>query len=367
MKDNTNLTFTLQGISEHNGKIDVIDTNEENVEAIIAFTFKQKDDDVHTFGMSAVGGFSIKYYMEIGDVIFIPWTDNGGNTPVEYQYPFVVVYIGDAYDENDVKHENALWLMAMYGTPREIIFDAAESTPVDLSEEPNALEGWYYWGVDGSTYTELHLNAGDPIPTTYASVAKCGINNVSVLRYGYNRWRDSAYRQWLNSDAGKNEGWWTEQHMGDCPPAAAQLNLPGWLNGFTEDWRAIFKPVKVETACNTVTDGGVTDTTYDTFFLPSIEQMYGAPQAPGVEGEYWPYWKEETGLDAPTNGSGSNTNDARKIPSIANPTGSAVNCRLRSARRGNSTDVWYVATAGYLYGYGGASSSYRALPACVIY
>lgn len=65
MKDNTNLTFTLQGISEHNGKIDVIDTNEENVEAIIAFTFKQKDDDVHTFGMSAVGGFSFKYYMEI--------------------------------------------------------------------------------------------------------------------------------------------------------------------------------------------------------------------------------------------------------------------------------------------------------------
>ncbi len=65
MRDNTNITFTLQGTSEHNGKIDVIDTRQENVEAIIAFTFKQKDDDVHSFGMSAVGGFSLKYYMEI--------------------------------------------------------------------------------------------------------------------------------------------------------------------------------------------------------------------------------------------------------------------------------------------------------------
>ena len=316
-----------------------------------------------------VASGQINRWLNIGDVIFIPWTDDGGNTPVEYQYPFVVVYIGDAYDENDVKHENALWLMAMYGTPRDIIFDAAESTPVDLTEEPNALEGWYYWGVDGSTYTELHLSTGDPIPTTYPSVAKCGINNVSVLRYGYNRWRDSAYRQWLNSDAEKNEGWWTEQHMGDRPPSDAQNNLPGWLNGFTEEWRAIFKPVKVDTACNTVTDGGVTDTTYDTFFLPSVEQMYGAPQAAGVEGEYWPYWKEETGLDAPANGSSTNTNDARKIPSIANPTGSAVYCRLRSAIRGYSYAVWYVSTAGYLniYGGGGATNSSRALPACVIY
>lgn len=65
MKDNTKLTFTLQGISEHDGKVEVIDTNQENVEAILAFTFKKKNDDVHTFCMTAVGGFSIKYYIEI--------------------------------------------------------------------------------------------------------------------------------------------------------------------------------------------------------------------------------------------------------------------------------------------------------------
>ena len=305
-------------------------------------------------------------YFKIGDEIIIPWTDNGGDTPIEYQYPFVVTHFGDVYDENGNLHENGMWLMAKYATPREIIFDAAESTIVNLIEEPNALEGWYYWGVDGYDYTELRLNTGDVIPTTHASVVKCGINEVNALRYGYDRWKDSAYRQWLNSDAAKNEGWWTEQHMGDRPPAAAQLNLPGWLDGFTDEWKAIFKPVKVDTACNIVTDGGVTDTTYDTFFLPSLEQMYGAPQAAGVEGDYWEYWKEETGLDAPTNGSSSNTNDARKIPSIANPTGSAVYCRLRSANRDHAYKAWNVYTAGYL-NHTIASYSCRALPACVIY
>lgn len=305
-------------------------------------------------------------YLEIGDVITIPWTDNTGNSPVEYQFPFVVVNIADCYDEHDVLHKNALWLMAMYAEPQEIIFDAAEGIAVDLTEEPKVLENWYYWGKTGNTYTELNLSTGDDIPTTYDSVHKCAINHVHVLQYGYNRWSMSAYRQWLNSDAPKNTGWWTSQHFGDVAPAASMTNKPGWLAGFTAEWRAIFKPVKVETACNTVTDGGVVDTTYDTFFLPSLEQMYGTPQAPGVEGEYWPYWKTETGLEAPTNGSSSDTNEARKIPSIANPAGNAVYCRLRSANRSYSHSVWYVGTGGYLNN-SNANSTYRSLPACVIY
>ena len=307
----------------------------------------------------------IAKWLNIGDVIFIPWTDNSPATPVTYQYPFVVAHIGDVYDANDVKHENALWLMAMYATPNEIAFDAAENTTVDLTQEPNALDGWYYWGVTGSTYTKLTVQTGDALPTTYDSIRKCGINHVDVLKNGYNRWKDSAYRQWLNSDAAKNEGWWTAQHLGDLPLAATQTNYPGWLDGFTQEWRDIFAPVKVQTSCNTVTDRGVTDVTYDTFFLPSLEQMYGVPQAAGVEGDYWEYWKNETGYTEPTNGSSSAPNDARKIPSVKNPTGSAVSVRLRSAARGLSASVWYVYAGGYLYN-SNAYYAYRALPACVI-
>lgn len=307
-------------------------------------------------------------YFEIGDVIYIPWTNYTPSTPIVYQFPFVVVHIGDVYDDQDVKHENALWLMAMYAEPEEMVFDAAEDWVVNLTEEPNALAGWYYWGLTGTDYTALNLSAGDAIPTTYDSVHKCVFNQLNTLRYGYNRWSKSAYRQWLNSDAAKNANWWSSQHEGDVAPTTTYTNKPGWLYGFENRWLDIIKPVKVQTSCNTVTDGGVTDVTYDRFFLPSLEQMYGSPQAAGVEGDYWEYWKEETGLDAPSNGSSSDTNDARKIPSVVNyPRGSAVYVRLRSAIRSYSYYVWYVANAGCL-GYATvAYTAYRALPACVIY
>lgn len=307
-------------------------------------------------------------YFNIGDVIYIPWTNYTPSTPIVYQFPFVVVHIGDVYDDQDVKHENALWLMAMYAEPEEVVFDAAEDWVVNLTEEPNALAGWYYWGLTGTDYTALNLSAGDAIPTTYDSVHKCVFNQLNTLRYGYNRWSKSAYRQWLNSAAAKNDNWWTSQHDGDVAPTTTYTNKPGWLFGFEDRWLDIIKPVKVQTACNTVTDGGVTDVTYDRFFLPSLEQMYGSPQAAGVEGDYWEYWKEETGLDAPSNGSSSDTNDARKIPSVVNyPRGSAVYVRLRSASRSFSHYVWVGYVAGYLYYGGFASSAYRALPACVIY
>ena len=304
--------------------------------------------------------------LSIGDSILIPWTDNSGSTPITYQYPFVVAHIGDCYDENDAKHENAVYLMAQYATPYDMQFDAAEATDVDLETETVAVEGWYYWGITGTTYTALNLSTGDTIPTTYDSVTKCGINNVDVLKYGYNRWKDSAYRQWLNSDAAKNANWWTSQHFGDVSPTATYTDKPGWLNGFNSDWSAVFKKVKVQTACNTVTDGGVTDTTYDKFFLPSLEQMYGSPQVADVEGEYWEYWKNVTGLDSPTNGDSSHTNDARKIRSVNSMGGSAAYCRMRSATRGYAYSVWLVSSGGY-FSFSTAVTAYRALPACVIF
>ena len=308
-------------------------------------------------------------FFNIGDVIYIPWTDNTPSTPVEYQFPFIVVDIADVYDNNDVLHKNGLWLMAMYAEPQEIPFDAAEDTTVNLTQEPNALEGWYYWGVSGDTYTALNLSTGATIPTTYNSVHKCGINNLSVLQKGYNRWKDSAYRQWLNSDASKNTGWWTSQHLGDVAPEGTYTNKPGWLNGFSADWKAIFKQIKVQTATNTLTDSGVIDTTYDKFFLPSLEQMYGVPRISGVgvEGKYWPYWKEETGLDSPSTGSSADPNDARKVPSIAAPLSGSINCRLRSVNISTSQAVYNLSSGGHLNDFSSAFAIYRCLPACVIY
>ena len=298
----------------------------------------------------------VKY--PIGTEMICKYTLDG----TEYNFPWVVMDARECEWQDGSTHPG-LWLGAKYATIEDIQFDAAEGNEVNLSTEPNALAGWYYWGVNGTSYTALNLATGAAIPTTYEKVVKCSINNLDVVRYGYNRWSHSGQRQWLNSGANAGE-WWEAKHPGDIAPSQLATRK-GFMAGLDSDFLAVINPVKVQTACNTVTDGGVTDVTYDRFFLQSLEEVYGVPQASGVEGAYYPYWKEITGLDAPTNGSSSDTNDARKIRKINAPTGSAVYVRLRSAIRGNSYGVWSVYSGGYLNG-SNASSSYAALPACVI-
>lgn len=309
----------------------------------------------------SASGHADKYF-SVGDIIYIKWTDKAPSTPVEYTVPFVVVHFGDVVDQNGVTHENAMWLMWMYATAKDVQFDAPEA--IEATEE-TFTEGYYYYTKnDDNSFTEQTVTYGEAIPagTTYYKHVRTGMEGR--LRYGSNDWSQSAYRQYLNSAAGKGE-WWTAQHDSDVAPSQ-HASIPGFLSGFDDDWLAVFKPVKVQTALNTVSDGGETAITYDKFFLPSLEQMYGAPQASGVEGDYWEYWKDVTGLNSPSNGSSSDTNDARKIPAITNPSGAAVYCRLRSAFRSTTTNVWAVSTAGYLNN-GSATSSSRAQPACVIY
>lgn len=281
-----------------------------------------------------------------------------GNTV--YQFPWVVVDNNRTVVWNDGTEHPGLILQAKFATVEAIQFDAAESTNVDSATEPTAVDGWFYWGVTGDTYTALNLSAGDTIPfASYTSVKKCGIDNVSALRYGYNRYRDSAIRQWLNSDEEKGD-WWTSTHLGDIAPA--ELNsYDGFLRGLDSDFLAVINPVKVQVATNTVTDGGVTDTMYDKFWLPSVEEMYGSPQAAGVEGAYFPYWKTKTGLNSP-----SNSANAGRIINGLDAQTTARSCRLRSANRGGAASAWIVNTSGECNYYYSAFSSIRSEPACAI-
>lgn len=276
-----------------------------------------------------------------------------------YQFPWYVLDNNRECEFEDGSKHPGLWLGAKYACIEDVQFDAKEDTTVDLTEEPNALEGWYYWGLTGTTYTALNLSTGDAIPTTYDSVHKCGINHIDVLKNGYNRYSHSAQRQWLNSAADAGE-WWEAKHLGDLPPSQLST-LKGFMAGLDADFLAVVHPVKVKTSCNTVTDGGVTDTTIDKFFLQSVEEVYGSPQIADIEGPYFPQWKVLTGMESPSN----NNNDGRKCPRVSSPTGSAVYVRLRSAYRGGSNYAWLVNTSGNL-SYYYASSSYAALPACVI-
>lgn len=81
--------------------------------------------------------------------------------------------------------------------------------------------------------------------------------------------------------------------MPDCAKT-----IPGFLAGFSEDFKNALTRTKVVTYGNTVTDDGSAVITYDKVFLPSLEEIYCNPQIKG-EGTYWPYWKEATGATTP--------------------------------------------------------------------
>ena len=235
-------------------------------------------------------------------------------------------------------------------------YKASGSTPAGLAASPTeTLEL-----TEGTTGTFL----GTLSSSTKYGVS--GMNNMQRSGYGYNRWGQSALRQRLNSAAAAN-GWFTPQNPYDRAPDQLST-LRGFKAGFDEAFLNIIKPVKVVTALNTVTDDeiGASEITYDTFFPASLEQEYIVPQASGVEGDYWEYWKQRLGLTSPQAQGSGGTNPLHIRYGFDAKT-TAQYCRLRSANRGHATNTWIVNSSGYANNYGSAASAaYRCAPACVI-
>ena len=192
---------------------------------------------------------------------------------------------------------------------------------------------------------------------TFLAKPKGNLNGLHPVGYGDNRWHKSAYRQYLNSDAAAG-GWWTPQDEWDMKPDLADT-VPGFLAGFSDDFKAALTRVKVVTYGNTVTDDGSAVVTYDKIFLPSLEEIYCSPQVSG-EGTYWPYWKERTGAKTPQ--AVWQTYPLRITRDLAQRTvGRRV--RLRSAYRGNGGNAFCVYSSGYV-GTWGAIGANRCAPAC---
>jgi hypothetical protein len=211
--------------------------------------------------------------------------------------------------------------------------------------------------TEGTSGTKL----GDLSSST--KYATAGMNNMQRSAYGYNRWGQSGIRQYLNSAADDGK-WWTAQNVFDRAPAEHQTK-PGFMSGFSDEFLACLQPVKVRTALNTVSDSelGTYEDTYDTFFLPSLEQEYITPQISGIEGEAWEYWKRASGRTTPIPWS---TTGAAPITYAINAKTSPQTVRFRSAYRGNSSYAWCVNSSGYVYYYYSAAYAGRFAPACVI-
>ena len=249
-------------------------------------------------------------YFDIGDEIVTTYTYEGE----VYEFPWLMVDFKDVVKlvDNVETTVPAIILQAKYATIESIQFDHPEANNAD----------------DG------------------------------IQQYGYNRYRDSAYRQWLNSSADKG-AWWTAQSETDEAPN--ELNTyKGFMAGFSNEFLSLIDPVQVKVAANTVTDDGVTDTMYDRFWLPSVEEMYGVPTKGGIEGTYHPYWKQKTGLENP-----SNAENAARVITALNAKSSAQYCKLRSAQLNHSKRVFAIGTTGRRDDFY-ANGSHRSIPDCAL-
>lgn len=193
---------------------------------------------------------------------------------------------------------------------------------------------------------------------TFLAKPNGNLNGLHPVGYGDNRWHKSAYRQYLNSDAAAG-GWWTPQDEWDMKPDQADT-VPGFLAGFSDDFKAALTRVKVVTYGNTVTDDGSAVVTYDKIFLPSLQEIYCSPQVSGEGTGYWPYWKERTGAKTPQ--ALWRTYPLRITRDLAQRT-VGRDVRLRSAGLGSGSYAFYVYSSGLVDTWN-AVSAYRCAPAC---
>ena len=223
-------------------------------------------------------------------------------------------------------------------------WDAAEKAYA-LTEDATFQNGKTYYTKNGDEYSEASVTEGEPVTGNTYYEKNPNTNRVS---YGYNNWEESAIRQWLNSAEGAGQ-WWTAQNIWDNAPGYAS-STAGFLNGITEPgFIDAVGAVYLRTAKNTVTDGGGSRVTSDTFFLPSNTEVFGSANNNIYEGDQFAFFF------------GTDANSKIKYNSANN----ASNWWLRSPYTGSASHVYVVHTSGALnYGYAGGTVG--VAPACVI-
>lgn len=187
-------------------------------------------------------------------------------------------------------------------------------------------------------------NAGTALGTMKLNTRNGNLNSMQETAYGWNRWKTSALRQYLNSDKEKGK-WWTAQDEWDVAPDQLATK-DGFLRGMPEKMLKVLKTVKVVTYTNTVQDGGETDITYDKIFIPSLEEMYINPEKTG-EGNVHEYWKRRSGSKTKLQ---QWQTYLRMISYSVSDHTSPQTLRLRSANRAYACNTWFVYSSGGVYG-----------------
>lgn len=224
--------------------------------------------------------------------------------------------------------------------------------------------------VDWKVYVYKDQKKSELLETCNVSAGEAGINlgtflakpngklnGLHPVSHGDNRWYKSVYRQYLNSDAAAG-AWWTPQDEWDMKPNQADT-VPGFLAGFSDDFKNALTRTKVVTYGNAVTDDGSAVVTYDKIFLPSLQEIYCSPRVSG-EGTYWPYWKERTGAKTPQDL--YQAYPLRITRDLAQRT-VGRNVRLRSANRGDGSNSFTASSNGNVNTWTSIDTN-RCAPAC---
>ena len=346
----------------------------------------------------------------IGDQFVDTWKDTAANQ--EYTYPFQLNHIGDVELQDGETLSDRPFLQAHFAHPfgvqfshqraflkcpsglavgsYYVIIESAWGTHVSAGDivaftttvavpeggrvagmygaPDQAKSNWkiYTYSADGKTILETitptFVASGTSLGTIKASVRNGDLNSMQETAYGWNRWKTSALRQYLNSAAGVGS-WWTAQDEWDIAPTELTTKA-GFLSGCSEEFVETIKPVKVVTYPNTVYDdtgGNTPDITYDKVFIPSLEQIFVNPQKAG-EGEYHEYWKRRSGSSTPL--AQYSTTPSMITYAVENHT-SPQYVRLRSANRGLANYAWYVGSSGHVNSYY-ANVSMRFAPIVVL-
>ncbi len=169
------------------------------------------------------------------------------------------------------------------------------------------------------------------------------INDYFRMRYGSNRYIDSAYRQWLNSN--QSVFTWEPKGLYDMP---SSYETEGFINLLDPELVAVLGAVDKQVAQASI-DGGGQDTYSEKIFpLSRVEMGFGSEGVTTGESVY-PFWD------------GASNADRIKLEGST-----ARYWWLRSPNVGNTHIVRHVNTSGALHN-SSAGNAIGLAPACVIW
>lgn len=365
-------------------------TMQDIAAALKSIAFSQAAKQENLSDWAQLSGLSrngyLKELLDFGDQIKETWTDTAASK--DYEFPWQITHF-DEVELEDGEIIQGTFLEAHYTTPFGVQFsnraflrcpdglkagtynvtlgakwgdkDAQKDTTWQFTLTKDVPTGGSVAGftqmpdvtssnwkatsyvADGITTIETvpitSGSGGTSLGTMQYATRNGNLNSMQEAGYGWNRWKYSAARQWLNSTQLKGK-WWAKQDDWDIAPAQL-AQKDGFLCGMPAEMLAVLKTVKVTTLANTVNDGGVTDITYDKVFLASMSQMnVNMSKEEGVVHEYWQRrTKSKTPIEP-----------WKKYPfmirySAANHT-SPQHVFSRSANRGSANGVMLVAAGG---------------------